>query len=381
MTPGVLVAVVALFAAMVAVGAVVARTGNARPPDPDQVTSLGPLTTVSDASRLQTTVDDLSRYVEHARGLTFIRPVKATLLSDAEFDARLKLLGDNAPDQARLARRVATLEALGILPPDFRPGADDTKDILGYYDPRTKTLAVRGQATDIFVKRTIVHELTHALQDQRFDLGRIPPGDDDIGLAARSVVEGDARRIENGWVATLSPPEQDLLERQTRARGFEAFPGDHYFGYVNFPYANGSRFVDELQARGGQALIDQAFHRFPTSSKQILAAGEWVQHQDPISVGGPAAGGAALDRGALGVMDLVYMFVSELPAETAVPSAFTWAGSRYVTWQGRGGPCIRATIAADHGEAPMLGDALRQWATGGNRRVSGSGPFTIDACA
>lgn len=380
-TPGVAVSTVAMLGALVAVGEVVARTGNSRPPDPNQVTSLAPVNGMSDAARLQATVDDLSHYVERARGLTFLRPVKATLLSDAEFDARLKLLGANAPDQARLTGRIATLEALGILAPDFSPGPDDTKGILGYYDPKTKTLAVRGNVTDVFVKRTLVHELTHALQDQRFDLGRMPSGEDDVGLAARSVVEGDARRIENGWVATLSPSEQDLLERQTRSRGFEAFPADHYAGYVGFPYANGSQFVNELQGRGGQALIDEAFRRFPTSSKEIVSSNLWRQHRAPIDVAAPNPGGKAVDQGQLGLIDLVYMFVSVLPSETAVPSALTWGGARYVTWQGPKGPCVQATLAAADNESAQLGSALRQWASDGNRVISGAGPFTIDACA
>ncbi len=53
----------------------------------------------------------------------------------------------------------------------------------------------------------LVHELTHALQDQNFDLGKrfdeLDKADDANSSAASSgfdaLVEGDARRIEDKW--------------------------------------------------------------------------------------------------------------------------------------------------------------------------------------
>src|SRR3546814_7300245 len=68
------------------------------------------------------------------------------------------------------------------------------------------------------VTKTLVHELTHALQDQHFDLGKKfdELDNDKEGTAAavyRGLVEGDASRIETAYVASLPTDEQQALQK------------------------------------------------------------------------------------------------------------------------------------------------------------------------
>ena len=77
-------------------------------------------------------------------------------------------------------------------------GIDDTTTT-GFYDPDTKKLSVRGDdLTDTDVKLTIVHELTHALQDQHFDLNRLDREVRDSGqsFAEDALIEGDATTVD-----------------------------------------------------------------------------------------------------------------------------------------------------------------------------------------
>jgi hypothetical protein len=382
---GALASIAAL--ALVGVMATIAITGNNRPPDPSQVTSLGPPNTDSDAQVLQGQVDALSRYVESARGLKFLHQVKATVYDNKDFDAHVQALNGAKLDvTAEESGRIATDQALGILALDYNPkssAATDTSSILGYYDPVSKQLVVRGAFVSPYVRKTLVHELTHALQDQHFDLQKLlRSSDDDSSLAMRSLVEGDAKRIENGYISTLSPTEQDLLEREARTKGDEEFPIGYEFGFANFPYVEGSAFAQDLVARGGQAALDKAFANPPTSSKQILQPATYMSGEQPVSVSPPAAGGAIIDRGTIGEFELIYVLGQNIDLPDAAALTADWAGSSFVTWKGASGPCTRMRLANESAAGTeRMTAALEAWASVDSRRsVNGGDPITVTSC-
>src|SRR5215831_7784750 len=92
-----------------------------------------------------------------------------------------------------------TLKKLGLAPPDFQYRALMlrvlTEQVAGYYDPKVQTFHL-ADWVDVDGQRPIMaHELTHALQDQHFNLRRFehwPKGDSDAELAAHALIEGDA---------------------------------------------------------------------------------------------------------------------------------------------------------------------------------------------
>jgi len=381
LTPqNVIIAAVALVA-LVGILAVIVFTGASSPPGPN-VVDAGPTSTISAEAALQTVVNDLSHYVEAARGLKFLHPVKAVLANDKDFAARFQALGANRPDANQLAGNIATLKALGILPADFTPPAgNDATGVLGYYDPTSKEIVVRGDYASVYVRKTIVHELTHALQDQHFDLSHLlAAGFDDRSIAARSLVEGDARRVEQNWVSTLSLAEQGLLERQAQAHGDEEYPTGFSVGLGQFPYTLGSKFVNKLLTDRGQAALDAAFATSPpTSTKQIIVPAAFEQGDIPVIVDPPSAGGPMVDHGTIGTLELVYMFSDAVPAGVAVRAALEWTGSSYVTWLGPTGPCAR--LAVDAAPTGSLHTAFADWAARGlNRSVSGSNPIIVTGC-
>jgi hypothetical protein len=92
-----------------------------------------------------------------------------------------------------------TLKKLGLAPPDFQYRALMirllTEQVAGYYEPKTRQFHL-ADWIDLDGQRPIMaHELTHALQDQHFNLRRFdhwPKGDSDAELAAHALIEGDA---------------------------------------------------------------------------------------------------------------------------------------------------------------------------------------------
>ena len=112
----------------------------------------------------------------------------------------------------------------------------------------------------------VAHELTHALQDQHFDLKRVLPADpanSDAATAARALVEGDAMLTMRIW------GRQFLRPNEKRALGDDAVVTDPVLdsapplvrGELLFPYDAGWVFAQLLYQDGGFAALDQAFAR------------------------------------------------------------------------------------------------------------------------
>ena len=81
-------------------------------------------------------------------------------------------------DKQELARDQATMRAFGLIGPDVNVRAQaeslDASGASAYYDPKTKQITVRGTNVDDPATRgTVAHELTHALQDQHYDLQKL----------------------------------------------------------------------------------------------------------------------------------------------------------------------------------------------------------------
>ena len=92
-------------------------------------------------------------------------------------------------------------------PPIFGQG------VAGYYDPRTKRLrVVSGAQTEnrVLNEITLAHELTHALEDQRFKLDLESSSSDDAGMANLALVEGSATAVMFTYAERHFSPEQTL---------------------------------------------------------------------------------------------------------------------------------------------------------------------------
>jgi hypothetical protein len=93
------------------------------------------------------------------------------------------------------------------------------RDIIGFYDPRTITIYVRGTDFDA-VRQTVAHELVHAWQDQNGVLDGFRMGVDSeyVHLA---IVEGHAEMVSGRYLATLPESNQAAVEKNDEEYGKE----------------------------------------------------------------------------------------------------------------------------------------------------------------
>jgi hypothetical protein len=177
--------------------------------------------------------------------------------------------------------------ALGVVPDDYDYANGIVQlyasQIGGYYDPERKHFIMAAWMPAMMQATVAVHELTHALQDQHFNLEKmmdpkLENGDQLLAIAA--LVEGDATAVMTDYmrVSAGQPPlskEENidaLLLQQVlagSAGGFEKTP-EALRALLLFPYTSGLRFVHRLLLRGGYEEVDKAFLNPPTSSREIL---------------------------------------------------------------------------------------------------------------
>jgi hypothetical protein len=337
-------------------------------------------------------VPEAVRFVEAHRGLKFKRPVKVHQLSDQAFQARVIEL--QRQDPADTIRQGKVLRALGLLPPGIDPEKAEEEllggDVIGFYDPKTRELEVRGDAATLHVKHVVVHELTHALQDQWFGLPSQSSGNDDADFADTTLIEGDAVRVEDAYIASLSAQDRQRL-RSEEAGGNAPIPGDVprvLEELLGLPYSLGPAFTSSVLAARGQAGLDDAFRMPPTSSSQVLHPDRYLAGAKPAKVADPPADGPTFDRGTLGELDLDLLLEGlvgsgALTGSQARAATQGWSGDRYVAWAQGSGFCVRdrlATLSAADGTALMV--ALRAYAASRPGVTVDAGPEPVlTSCA
>lgn len=331
-------------------------------------------------------VPEIESYVEQARGHTFLRPVKVTPLADKAFLAQLHAAdagGDAAQEAAQIAGEGATYQALHLIPlhTDLAKLLDSQADeaVGGFYDPETKQLFVRAAKLTPFAQTVVAHELTHALDDQYFDLGKLQQRarNSDQAEAIRSLIEGDARSVEDRFRAALVPAERKRADAEENAEYGKPTPGEAQIPeflslYSAFPYELGEQFVNYLRAHGGKATLDAAFRDPPVSTLQVLAVKyTFLERHDPAKftyTNQPPAGthGALVDEDSLGTLGLASLLSEKAPDRALYEAAAGyWDGDRYLTTRSGSRICVRDTIRSYSlaGESKIY-TALHTWAAG-----------------
>ena len=331
---------------------------------------------------VQEVVPRLQRYVERVRGLQFNAPVKVSVLEDAPFHARLE--ASSSADTDDVLGQEATLRALRLLPNDLNLAQARERDrqrAVGFYDPATKELYVKGASVTPHVRFVLVHELTHALQDQQFDLARLGAVSDDAALAARAVVEGDAERTARTYLSTLPQAEQDAIRGEAPARRDDIYNQAYYTSVDNFPYVVGTAWNDAVREAGAQVALDDAFRTFPRSTAEIMHPDRYLAGAGPAEVAPPAADGPIVDQGVVGEYQLVYLLTRAVDDQDAFDIARAWGGSRFVTWRTGDRSCTRVSFTMLSAAADdLLAQALGAWAETTDARVEGTGPVVLSAC-
>jgi len=223
--------------------------------------------------------------VERIRGLEFTDDVEVSVISRATFRNRTSGRFDGTLS-TRERWNEQVWEALHIVGEDATyPGTRTTNrgsSVVGYYAPSNDSIVlVSDSPTPQIDRRTLVHELVHALQDQRLDLSERRQHQDGE-LAVRGVVEGDAnyvealyeRRCRSEWDCIDIPPSD-----RTRPQSFNQ--GLFLVSYL--PYAEGPKFVDATRSRGGWDAVNDRYENYPESTEQLIHP-DYYPTQSPVGI-------------------------------------------------------------------------------------------------
>jgi hypothetical protein len=184
------------------------------------------------------------------------------------------------------------LKAFGLAPREFEYRSFLIKllaeQVAGYYDPKAQEFYLADWIELEGQKPVMAHELTHALQDQHFNLKRFdkwPKGDSDAELAAHALIEGDATLAMTQYL-TKHPLIALAFIRSSQDTSVEQFKQAPRAlrESLMFPYMEGSTWATHVYRRGGWAMVSNAFARLPQSTEQILHADKYFAYESPVKL-------------------------------------------------------------------------------------------------
>jgi len=261
----------------------------ARPAEAQQTAPAAPPSAEAQANSAQATLataDEVLQQMSRITGLPIKAPLKKELVSKSDVEQYLK---DNLHAEytaAEMHGEEAALKAFGVVPPDFSLErflvSFYTEQAAGFYDPRRQTMFMADWVEPDQQKVVLAHELTHALQDQSFDLWKFTHAvrDNDDALTARAaLVEGYATlsmmQVMLGSVPVEKLPSLDSMIEQGLNQSMASFPvyssAPFFMRFqLLFPYLQGMRFSRRALEIGGWRRLNQTFTDPPSTTRQIF---------------------------------------------------------------------------------------------------------------
>ena len=331
--------------------------------------------------------------VERERGLEFEHvpePVEVTP-QQARREGLESLDADYPPARRRADADVLVL--LGLVPPgtDLGDAVASTlsEAIAGYYDPREDRLRIvegAQTANRVLYEMVLAHELTHVLEDQRFefDLDVLSAGGD-RALAYTALIEGTASALMYRYVEHRFGAEE--LFGGLASSAFQG-TGDlppFLTAQLLFPYGDGERFVARLLEVGnGRWEVADAALRFrpPVSTEQILHPDAYLRVEQPrrVSIRGPVAelgtDWRPAVRSTFGEWQ-TQRLLARAGGTAFAKAAAGWGGDRYALLERGDERALVMRWAWDSGrDGAEFADALRDW---GDDGLPDSAPAGRDA--
>jgi hypothetical protein len=238
---------------------------------------------------------EVLRETSELRKLPVLRQVRSGAQSRAEIEQMLiRNLNESATPEETLAAETA-MKKFGLAPADFqlRPFLVKllTEQVAGYYDPKSQDFYL-ADWIDLDGQRPVMaHELTHALQDQHFNLRRFedwPKHDSDAEMAAHALVEGDASYLMMQYI-TRDPMRQLAFLKSMMSGGATASEQIEKAPRVLreqmlFPYLQGMMWVAQVYKQGGWEAVSAAYKNLPKSSEQVLHQEKYSANEVPQKV-------------------------------------------------------------------------------------------------
>ena len=305
--------------------------------------------------------------IQSIRGLEFKAKVPVTVIDDGKAREYALARFRRMTPEAKIRSDETAFRLLGLVPADL----DVLKTLLdvleeqagGYYDPATKSFYLLDDMPKEATGLLAAHEMTHALEDQRYDLDlRLAKliDNDDASFALSAVIEGSATAaaavyVANG-IATGKLDQADLgaMGETVTMDRLNALPSVMKRQLLG-PYALGLNFlgrgdVERLQSGFPQRDVDAVWAHLPRSSEQILHPEKYWDpglRDEPKRVAIPNAasrlgkGWKLAGSGVLGELTLGSLVGAPTPEAADLASgrglwtnaaASGWGGDRFELW-------------------------------------------------
>ena len=342
---------------------------------PNQQSSTTARSKTVEEAKVRADVDMIADFVARARGLAFKAPPVVEVLDEESFKNRIA--ADLDKQREAIEAQGAAQKALGLIPQDLDYFETlkklRTDRVAGFYDVKTKELVVRGGGNIGPEQRvTIAHELTHALQDQHFNLDReqqYKDAKDEVAFGFKNVVEGDATRIETMFIQALPVTDRRQFDKDRSLVGNDdeknGIPASMRSALQD-PYVLGLDLVSDIVDTGGQAQLDKDFDDPPKTSEQVIHPAKYRSREPALDVPAPPSdgGGKTTDLGMVGEYMTAELLAAATDRATASAAAAGWGGDHAVSYESGGQLCLRIDYGMDtSGDLDELNKAYESWAT------------------
>jgi len=302
--------------------------------------------------------DEVLAQMSEILHLPIKQPLKKSLRSKEEI--RAYLVSEEKEDRTD-AQRYAddkSLEAFGLVPKGFPTDAFLldvlTDQVAGLYDPKAKEFYIADWIHADDQREVMSHELTHALEDQSFNVDpwiKAARPNDDAELARDAVSEGTALAAMVDYALRdekMSVRDIGDVSVLIRAGAVAEMDQDPKLAkapiYIRdgllFPYLAGTSFSQAfLKAHAGWQDLHLLFERPPVSTQQILQPDFYLKDVGPAKVTLPAWKGVApadwnlLEENVLGEFGLDEVLKQFLDTERAENLSPAWDGDRYALFE------------------------------------------------
>ncbi len=323
-----------------------------------------------DAKELFRSVDKVFEFASEDTGFLKHNAVKKQVVGQADIEKFTKDRLARADFSQRFARAELTMKKFGLLPRDFNLREflvkSNGQSIAGLYDEETKTISLLNTVSLERQGPILAHELTHALQDQNYDLqhwatagtksaktqaNKDADVNDESTTARHAIVEGQAMVVYIDYL--LAPFGRSLKDTPGVVASMEDSAVSatidtelmHKAPMVlreagSFPYRDGLFFeADILAQRGKQAAFQGVFAKPPRNTHEVFDSKAYLEQAKLPLVRIPELDSLlskeyeVFDSGSFGELDVRALLKQFGDKHGATDFAPAWQGGSYVAFK------------------------------------------------
>ena len=298
--------------------------------------------------------DEVLGQMSQITGLKLLTPLKKSMRSREEIRAYVIKQMNEEKNAAERYADARGAEAFGLLPKGFDLDAFMinvlTEQVEGLYDPKTREFYIADWSPLDDQRMVMAHELTHALEDQHFQIEaweRAARPNEDAELARDAVLEGSAMAAMFDYLmlgtgrSLKDLPDFDpsmLMGDMGNAPTLQKAPPFLKDALI-FPYLGGLTFSAAMLKNTGWSALPGVFEKPPVSTQQILHPGLYCSGKTPTAVSLPPLekllgdSWSKLDENIMGEFGWKEVLKQFLDSDRAKSLASAWDGDRYAIFE------------------------------------------------